>query len=140
LPVDISERLSEIIPILSFLRVLRSDVQKPSHRAGFFFERVILNCLHVLITDVVMRRDLNKVRHLLELLEKRADEKGMSRQILTELWKESGKDAVPPLDTPEFSYLIARTMEAGLISHGSHGFQLTWNGHEWLDRNRKTNF
>ncbi|MBX6689029.1 hypothetical protein I8746_05380 [Pseudomonas sp. USTB-Z] len=87
-----------------------------------------------------MRRDLNKVRHLLELLEKRADEKGMSRQALTELWKESGKSAVPPLDTPEFSYLIARTMEAGFISHGSHGFQLTWNGHEWLDRNRKTNF
>lgn len=34
--VDISERLSEIIPILSFLRVLRIDHLKPGHCVGFF--------------------------------------------------------------------------------------------------------
>lgn len=36
MPVDISERLSEIIPILSFLRVLRSDHRKPGQCVGLF--------------------------------------------------------------------------------------------------------
>lgn len=87
-----------------------------------------------------MRRDLNKVRHLLELLEQRADDRGMSRQGFSELWIESGQDTEPPLNSAEFSYLVARSMEAGFISHGSNGFQLTWNGHDWLDRNRNVNF
>lgn len=86
-----------------------------------------------------MRRDLNKVRHLLEILEKRADENGMSRQSLSELWIESGRHAEPPLNVAEFSYLVARLMEAGFISHNK-AFQLTWDGHDWLDRNRKVNF
>ncbi|WP_448176610.1 hypothetical protein [Pseudomonas putida] len=37
MPVDISERLSEIISILSFLRVAEEWHQKPSQSAGFFY-------------------------------------------------------------------------------------------------------
>ncbi|MFJ4055795.1 hypothetical protein ACIPZC_20400 [Pseudomonas sp. NPDC089743] len=36
MPVDISERLSEIIPILSFLRVLRSAAEAQPPKLGFF--------------------------------------------------------------------------------------------------------
>lgn len=37
MPVDISERLSEIIHILSFLRVLRSDVRSPAKSRAFLW-------------------------------------------------------------------------------------------------------
>ncbi|CAI8828153.1 hypothetical protein EMIT053CA3_240004 [Pseudomonas donghuensis] len=41
MPVDISERVSEIIPILSFLRVLRSDQRSPAIESGFLFQRFL---------------------------------------------------------------------------------------------------
>lgn len=36
MPVDISDRVREIIAILSFLRVFRSDLKKPGHCVGLF--------------------------------------------------------------------------------------------------------
>ena len=39
MPVDISERLSEIISILSFLRTLRIDPKKPGLVSGFVVSR-----------------------------------------------------------------------------------------------------
>lgn len=47
MPVDISERLSEIIPILSFLRVLMSDQQKPGLSSGLFYaSRKLISFCH----------------------------------------------------------------------------------------------
>ncbi|UZE12771.1 DUF2513 domain-containing protein [Pseudomonas sp. B21-053] len=87
-----------------------------------------------------MRRNLNKVRHLLELIEKCPEHRGVHREALADLWIESGNTANPPLDWNEFTYLLERCIEAGKVSVRTGYVVLTWDGHDWLDRNRDVNF
>ncbi|VVM59533.1 hypothetical protein PS659_01242 [Pseudomonas fluorescens] len=86
-----------------------------------------------------MRRDLNKVRHLLTLIEACPDHMGIHRERLADKWIESGTTA-NPLGWDEYSYLLDRSLEAGLISIRTGSVLLTWEGHDWLDRNRTMNF
>lgn len=54
--VDISERISEIISIMSILRVMRDDVQSPAARWVFFLWPAECFC-------VTFRRDMLQLLH-----------------------------------------------------------------------------
>lgn len=83
-----------------------------------------------------MRRNIQLVVKLLQLLETHADEYGIYLYQLEGLWTEASPDPESPLSVSELMYLINRSSEAGLVSIGDGNLiQLTWAGHDYLDAN-----
>ena len=82
-----------------------------------------------------MRRNLEHVKHLLDLIQAYADKEGIYYSDLVEKWEQSGGSPNNPLAEPECNYLTDRCAEAGFITikGGMNLVQLTWHGHEYLD-------
>jgi hypothetical protein len=85
-----------------------------------------------------MRRDLNKFRYLLKLVEANTDFRGIHRDELSKRWEET--ETEPALTWGEFVYLLDRGVEAGFVNVRTGYVVLSWEGHNWLDRNRDTSF
>lgn len=82
-----------------------------------------------------MRRKLDRVKHLLDLVQAYANHKGVEFNELTQKWIDSG-DGV--LEEPECLYLVALCKDAGFLSEsidlfGARLIQMTWSGHDYLD-------
>lgn len=130
MPVDISERLSEIIPILSFLRVAEEWHTKPGHRTGLF-------CTPTVILDnrrQLVKRDWKIALSILERVEQEAGLEGVSESKLLTVC--SGR------------YTVYNQYNLNLLERG--GFlerrcvegktdaliEMTWKGHNLLDEMR----
>jgi hypothetical protein len=81
-----------------------------------------------------MRRNLEHVKHLLDLIQAHADEAGIYLIHLLPKWEAtSGKQDIL-LREPECIYLIDRCADAGFLTiSGGNLIQLTWAGHDYLD-------
>jgi hypothetical protein len=81
-----------------------------------------------------MRRNLEHVKHLLDLIQAHATEYGINMLDLQPKWEAtSGKQDIL-LRESELIYLLNRCEEAGFISiSGGNTIQLTWAGHDYLD-------
>lgn len=86
---------------------------------------------------VGMRRNLENVKHLLDLVQAYADQHGVLYEELAIKWQESGGGR--PMQESECFYLVALCKQAGMLNesvapfHGGRLIQLTWSGHEYLD-------
>ncbi|MCU1752165.1 DUF2513 domain-containing protein [Pseudomonas sp. 6D_7.1_Bac1] len=81
-----------------------------------------------------MRRNLDHVKHLLDLVQAYANEDGIYLVELLDKWSSSSGNPDKPLDEPECIYLANLCAGAGFLSiAGSNLIQLTWAGHDYLD-------
>ena len=81
-----------------------------------------------------MRRNLNHVKHLLDLVQAHADEEGISMIDLLPKWEASSGNPEVSLLEPELIYLVNRCADVGYLAvNGGHSVQLTWAGHDYLD-------
>ncbi|MCI8210642.1 hypothetical protein AUC61_13970 [Pseudomonas sp. S25] len=63
-----------------------------------------------------MKRDLQHVKHLLELIQAHADVDGVYYDELEVKWQQSGGNAAVPLRPSECNYLLNRCADAGFIT------------------------
>jgi hypothetical protein len=86
---------------------------------------------------VGMRRNLEKVKHLLDLVQAHADQHGVLFDELAIKWQETGGGQ--PMQQSECFYLVTLCKDAGFLKEsvapfdGGRLIQMTWSGHEYLD-------
>ncbi|WLH42101.1 hypothetical protein [Pseudomonas sp. FP2254] len=84
-----------------------------------------------------MRRNLDRVKHLLDLVQAYADHDGILVNELKVKWAESGGGQTLPEE--ELLYLSALCVHEGLLNMsektyaGGRLIQMTWKGHDYLD-------
>jgi len=81
-----------------------------------------------------MRRNLEHVKHLLDIIQAHADQSGIYLIDLLPIWEAtSGKQDIL-LREDECIYLLDRCGDAGFLTiTGGNLIQLTWSGHDYLD-------